>query len=349
MKKIIYLLLIIFSVLTSCSNEKIEFPNFDYTTVYFPYQSPVRSIILGTDYVFDNSLDTAHQCMIYATMGGVYSNDVNRILDVQVDTTLCKNLTFGNATGAKVRPLPSNYYQLIPVSPSTSANQIVIPSGSFMGGVKVQLTDAFFADPLALSNNYVIPMKITKVANADSILLGKSYLTSPNPFVASDWVTVPKNYVLYAVKYKNPWDGVYLRRGIEVTTGSGQDTTYIYHQKYVESDQVITAVSSVALNKLLISLNAKIKGNLNVPFQLLLTFDNNGNCTITNPATATYTVAGTGEYKKKCDMFGNNVQRDALHLNYTVNFGSTFHTMKDTLVLRDRVDKSETFSPFYNK
>jgi hypothetical protein len=342
MKNIFFVFVIGIFVLTACQNQQISFPNYKYTTVYFAYQSPVRTLVLGTDYVYDNSLDTAHQCIIYATMGGVYSNTVNRTLDVVVDNSLCDSLTFNSANGKRILPMPSNYYVL------PSNMQIVIPSGSIMGGLKVQLTDAFFADSLATTTNYVIPLRITKVANADSILSGKalSGVVNPNPFIAGDWQTLPKNYVLYAINYKNPWDATYLRRGIE----QGVDTTVVYHQQYVEYDQVVsegTSVTTISLHKLLISLNAVEKHNVDVPFKLLLTFDNDNNCTITNPANASYSVTGTGQYVKNGDEWGNQ-KRDVLHLKYSVNFGTLTHTMTDTLVMRDRNESLQTFAPYYN-
>jgi len=338
MKNIIFVSLIGIFLLASCKNQDIEYPDYKYTTVYFANQSPVRTLILGTDYVYDNSLDTAHQCIIYATMGGVYSNKADRTLDVVVDNSLCNNLTFENATGATVLPMPSNYYTL------PSKTQIVIPSGSLMGGLKVQLTDAFFADPLALGKHYVIPLRITQVTNADSILSGKSIYTNPVRTNSAEWSILPQDYVLYAVKYKNPWDATYLRRGIE----TAPDTTNVYHQKYVEYDQVVSSVASSSLTDLLISLNGKAKGNANLPFQLLLKFDKNGNCAITNPASVSYTITGSGKCVKNGDSWGST-KRDVLYLSYKVNFGSSIHSMSDTLVMRDRVEKSELFSPFYNK
>ncbi|MBB3188123.1 DUF5627 domain-containing protein [Microbacter margulisiae] len=344
MKNIFFVFVIGIFVLVSCQNQPISFPNYKYSTVYFAYQSPVRTLILGTDNQYDNSLDTAHQCEIYATMGGVYSNSTDRILDVVVDNTLCNHLTFDDANGNPVLPMPSSYYKFL-----SNNMQIVIPKGSIMGGIKVQLTDAFFADSLSIQNTYVIPLRITKVANADSILSGEALegVTNPNPFVAGDWQTLPKNYVLYCIKYRNPWDASYLRRGIE----QGSDTTVVYHEPYVEYDQVVsegTNVATVSMHKLLISLNAIKKGNVDVPFQLLLTFDNNNNCTITNPANASYTVTGTGQYVKNGDEWGNE-KRDVLHLKYSVTFGALTHTMTDTLVMRDRNESAETFVPYYNQ
>jgi hypothetical protein len=344
MKKIIFISFIAMLIFVSCKNEDNIFPDYTYTTVYFPYQSPVRTIILGTDYVFDNSADTLHQCMIYATLGGVYSNKTNRTLDVVVDNTLCNKLTYESATGAAVLPMPSSYYTL-------TSSQIVIPSGSMMGGVKVQLNDAFFSDSLAVKNTYVIPLRITKVTKADSILVGKPNFPSPNRLISTDWATLPKDYILFAVKYKNRWDATYLRRGIEVGKGNGGattlDTTIVYHQNYVESDQVVSSAVTKSMTQLIISLNGKIKGNIDAPYSMLMTFDGSGNCSITNPASSSYTITGSGKYVKNGDKWGT-MKRDVLYLSYKVNFGTTTHSMTDTLVLRDRVEKLETFNPYYN-
>jgi hypothetical protein len=248
---------------------------------------------------------------------------------------------FGNAAGALVLPMPASYYELDP------SNQIVIKSGEMSNGIKVHLTDAFFADPLSLKNTYVIPLRMTDVVNADSILSGRTSLTNPNPLVAANWTIVPKNYVLYAVKYINAWHGNYLRRGQDVATGSGLDTTLIYHQKYVEWDQVVS-MSSLSLSAVKLSLTTRNKGSLiNLPFDLQLNVDNAGKITVTTVAstTPTYTISGTGEYVTDGDMW-SGVKRDVMRLKYQVNFGTTIHSFSDTIVLRDRGMKFETFTPF---
>ena len=56
MKKIPYIVLIVALMFSSCVNDEWEFPNFDYQTVYFAYQFPVRTITFGED-IFDTSLD----------------------------------------------------------------------------------------------------------------------------------------------------------------------------------------------------------------------------------------------------------------------------------------------------
>jgi hypothetical protein len=274
-------------------------------------------------------------------MGGVYSNEKNINISVEVDNTLPTNVKFGNAAGDLVLSMPASYYELDP------SKQIVIKSGEMSGGINVHLTDAFFADPLSLMNTYVIPLRMTDVVNADSILSGRATMTNPNPLIPSNWVTAPKNYILYAVKYINAWHGNYLRRGRDVATGSGLDTTITYHQKYVEYDQVVS-MSSLSLNAVKLSLTTRNKGSLsNLPFDLQLNVDGAGTVTVSTVAntTPTYTVSGTGKYVTDGDMWGGK-DRDVMHLQYQVNFGPTVHTFSDTIVLRDRGMKFETFSPF---
>src|SRR5690349_16643337 len=339
MKRIFLLSSIVVVLLVAC-NKDWSFPDYKYSTVYFPYQSPVRTLVLGKD-IIDNTLDNQHKFLIMATMGGVYENKKNISLGVALDETLAAKLKFSSPTGDTLMPMPASYYTL------PKYMKIVIPEGKMMGGLEIQLTDAFFQDPLAIKNTYVIPLKITSVSNADSILKGKSDLPSPDRRKPADWVLTPKDFVLFAVKYVNPYHGFYLRRGVDEVKGSGGntalDTNVVYHGPYVEKDEVVSAVTT-SLTEVSMSLNAKNKGNLNTPFKLMLKFDNQGKCTITQPAAASYTITGNGEFVANGDMWGNE-KRDVLRLKYQINFGPTIHSFSDTIVARDRGVKFETFNP----
>lgn len=340
MKRIIFISFVLLSVLAAC-NKDWEFPDYKYSTVYFPYQSPIRTIVLGED-LFDNTLDNQRKFMIMATMGGVYENKKNVTLTVAVDNSLTGKLKFdANNGGGDVVALPGNYYTL------PQDMKITIPAGKVMGGIEVQLTDAFFADPRAIKNTFVIPMRITEVTNADSVLRGTSTKNSPDPRQTGDWGVAPKDFVLYAIKYVNPYHGIYLRRGVdEVKGNSGNtslDTTVVYRNTFVEKDEVVSLFTK-SLTQDTMTLNAKNRGNINAPFQFVLNFDNSGKITVSGPASASYTVSGNGQFLKKGDMWGNE-KRDVLYLKYQVNFGTTTHNLTDTLVLRDRGVKFETFSP----
>ena len=206
MKKILLSMLTVATLLltSSCENSDIEFGDFEYQTVYFARQTPVRTITLGDD-VYDTSLDNAHKFQIYATLGGVEKNKKDRLIQFVVDKSLCDGLTFSD--GSPVQVMPSEYYSL-------SSNTITIPSGNIMGAVDVQLTDAFFADSKSIDVTYIVPLRMT--ACQDSILSGtaKDGVTNPNRLNSNDWSTSPKDYILYAVKYKNKWHGAWISQSI---------------------------------------------------------------------------------------------------------------------------------------
>ena len=100
---------------TSCYNSENDFPDYqEGTTAYFAYQSPVRTLILGNDN-YDNTLDNAHKCRIWATMGGAYGGR-DAYADIVVADTLCDNLWFVDAGGnpsTPVLPMPKEYYNLL--------------------------------------------------------------------------------------------------------------------------------------------------------------------------------------------------------------------------------------------
>jgi predicted secreted acid phosphatase len=123
--KIIIGLMASAGLLASCKNEKIEYPNFAYSTVYFASQYPVRTVELGEDLFIDNSLDNQHKIAIKATMGGEYENKKAVLIDVKVDETLLNNLYYSGG-GPKILAMPAQYYQL-------AANQITIPPAAHLG------------------------------------------------------------------------------------------------------------------------------------------------------------------------------------------------------------------------
>jgi hypothetical protein len=338
MKKIFlltFLLTIISVIFTACKNDDWEFPDYDYTAVYFAYQSPIRTICLGED-VYDTSLDNEHKCQIIATMGGVYKNNKNIDISIQVDNSLCEGLIF-EETNTDILPMPSDYYSL-------SSNKIKIDKGEIIGGVTVQLNDAFFNDPKSIVTTYVIPVVMTGVTNADSILSGIPLVDNPRRAVSSDWDVKPKDYVLYAVKYINKYDANYLRRGKDIITGS-QNVTKVRHAQYVEKDEVVSAITTRSLNTIAWEHQTKDINGVSLNSTLLLTFDNEGNCVITSES-AGVTAIGSGKFVPKGDKNSwGNKDRDVLYLDYTINYGDIQCVTTDTLVVRDRGMKAEWFTP----
>jgi hypothetical protein len=335
MMKRIFLYLLVFVGLVSCENFETDHDDYKYTSGFFPYQYPVRTLVLG-DYIYDNSNDNAHKFVISVAMGGVYENDRDREFQIRVDESLCNNVLFESG-GDPVKPLPSNYYTL------SSSEKIVIPAGKMNGGIEVQLADAFFSDPLAIKLGYVAPIRLISSADVDTILSGSPVVTDPNPVNEADWTVLPKNYTLFAVKYINEFHGTYFHYGSSsVKDASGatiENTTY--SEKYVENNPTVKLVTTARYQ---VSMNISLQSAVMTgSVDLLLTFNGN-TCTVTAPEGSGYTISGTGEFKTKAYNWGNK-DRDGIVLNYTVADGTHTYEAGDVLVTRDRGVVMEVFSP----
>jgi len=334
---IVGVVLIVFT-LCSCENEEVTYPDFEYQTVYFANQYPVRTIELGKDLFVDNSLDNEHRFMIKATTGGAYTNNNDIVIDFRVEESLCDSLYFDN--GVKVTPMPSNYYQL-------ADDQINIAAGSIMGGVEVQLTDAFFEDTNSLGRFYVIPLLLTDVQGADSILQGIPLNSDPNRCINGDWSITPQDFVLYAVKYVNPWHGNYLRRGTDyITRLDGTDTVSHRHAEFIEDNEVVK-VTTFSFTEATLPLTLYgTDGSKVVDTNIKLEFTDDENCMITG-GEGVFTISGNGTFVPNGDKNSiGGIDRDVLYLDYHVKFSflSLAYDTKDTLVVRDRAVAPQYFS-----
>lgn len=334
-KNFIYLgLSLLLLSLTACESGDNEFDDFDYQTVYFANQYALRTVELGEDIedLADLTADNNHMISIKAAWGGGYTNRKNIVIDYVIDESLCDNLYFkaDNDAGDAVLPMPSNYYEL-------QADKIYINEGQILGGVDVYLTDAFFSDPKTTEATYVIPLRMTNVVGADSILLGKASVDNPSWTSSDDWSTQPQNFVLYAVKYVNPWHGQYLRRGTDIATINGTTSSLVRHEQYVENDEVVN-ISTLSLHENILPITVKDASGINVTFNLKLTFTDDGDCTLSSN-TDDVVVTGSGKFVKKGEKNSlGGKDRNAIYLDYNVNFTAKDmqFASKDTLVLRTR-------------
>ena len=310
----------------SCENGDIDFPDYEEgTTVYFPYQYPVRTIVLGDD-EYDTSLDKAHKCQIKATFGGSY-NGSNGSVTVAVADTLCDNLFFEDGV-TPVMAMPERFYKL--------STMTLAFNGTFNGTTEVQLTDDFFADPDAVKNTYVIPLVMNSQTGFTRILTGK--LNEGQKGSRTDesiWDVKPMDYVLYCVKFQNKYSGFWLTHGtpstddiekaqpVEVKTLSLSDCSYSI--SYQDGDQIYQA-------------------------DLKLSFDGSNNCTISS-LTDGVTASGTGSWGDNTEIKAwGNKDRDGMELNYTVDFGGgkKFSTHEKMVWQRSGVTIEE-FVPVYQK
>ena len=354
---------------TSCYNAEREFPDYEEgTTAYFAYQYPVRTLVLGND-IYDNSLDNEHKCRIWSTMGGAYGGR-DAYVDIVVQESLCDNLYFtddGGNAAAPVLPLPSSHYHL--------ASNTIPYNGEPRGYVEVQFTDEFFKDTNTVSNTYVIPLQMVEARGIDHILKGKPREgLDPVPTNTEDWEVLAKDYVLYCVKYMNPWQAKYIRRGVDRVTEKGTTTTVVrkdfslvnsdlehYQENPVNQNDEICGISTKNMTQAIFPVSFKTSG-ASISCNLILTFSGD-KCTISTD-DENVTATGSGEFiangterpEYKDYQWGSNngepVQRDILRLAYDVNFANSDIQVStaDTLVVQTREsNKKVFFSPKYVK
>jgi hypothetical protein len=336
MKKLIFLIMLA-AVAFSCENAPVDFDDFEKQTIYFPVQYPVRTISLGNDLV-DNSLDKEHKFHIGVCVGGFYNNN-NRDWRVyfQVEPSLVPN-DYLMRDADTLKMLPSSYYTLTP------GESVIINKGSFNGLIQVQLNDAFFQDPLAITGRYVIPLRITGSPDTEDILRGQVGPDAPaipdvhNP---SHWDILPKDYTLFGVKYINPYHGKWLRRGkLMVRNRAGQIvSTKSYHAQYLEQNEVVSLVTA-SLNAVTSSMNIDAER-----FDLRFEINDKGEIALSSVAGSPISVIyATGFYKENGDAWGGTPEsptpRDAIYLNYFYKRTSDTDVftceVSDTLVFRDR-------------
>ena len=196
--------------LASCESSDIEYPDYSEQTVYFAYQTPIRTMVMGMDDLGSTADNDSKACKIYSTMGGAYNGKDIKV-EVAVDNSLCDNLYYDLACTDPVLAMPSSYYQL--------SGSSIDYKGELSGSIDVQLTDAFFNDPKSYEAKYVIPVVMKNQTGATRILSGEYNpgVTAGSRFDGDAWFVAPKDYVLYCVRYISKYEGYYLPKGHEVT------------------------------------------------------------------------------------------------------------------------------------
>ena len=356
----------------SCYNADRDFPDYEGgPTAYFAYQYPIRTLVLGND-IYDNSLDNAHKCQIWATMGGAYGGR-DATVDIVVDESLCDNLWFPDEGGnphTQVLPLPHDFYNY-----DELASTVINYNGEPRGYVEVKFTDKFFSSDKTMKTTYVIPLRMMKATGIDRILTGTP-LEGYDPVRTNteEWSILAKDYVLYCVKYMNPWEGKYIRRGVDKIQNGDlysevvrKDMSLVntdlehYKENPVNANDEVCSIKTKNMTQAIFPVSFRVAGG-SIYCNLILTF-NGDQCTVSTD-DENVTASGSGEFITKGTerpeykeyQWGSNegvlVQRDILRLAYEVKFNDKDIQIStaDTLVVQTRdANKREFFEPKYVK
>ena len=241
MKKKIILSLFLMAALSSCYKDYIE--DFDYTAIYFPYQTDVRTFVVGEGMTIE----------VGAALAGVRDNTRDRLVNFTMDSKLItsniletmKNGSLhvknGVAAVKQLLMLPGNYFTI------SSPSQMIIKKGTYSGTVTIKVDSAaFLADPATLNAGYVLPFYINS-ADADS--------------VAAD-----KRYAVIGFRYDNMLFGNYWHGGITTvkdSTGKVIKTTNYYTT--IPSPEIkVVNLTTIAPNALVTNLISDQKGSFKI-------------------------------------------------------------------------------------
>ena len=167
MKKIIIAALVLSVAMTSCYKDYVE--DFDFTSIYFPYQTNVRTFVVGEGMKVE----------VGAALAGLRENSQNRIVNFTMDNSLITaDILAAMKVGAgyikdavasvtALKPMPTTYYSI------SDKSKMEIKAGNHMGSVLIKADSAaFLNDTNTLRPVYALPFMITS-ADADSIRVGK--------------------------------------------------------------------------------------------------------------------------------------------------------------------------------
>ncbi|WP_172826880.1 DUF1735 domain-containing protein [Flammeovirga sp. SJP92] len=188
MKRLFYTLMAALFLLTSCESYNNYLTDYDYSTAYFPYQKPVRTVIAGEGLQFKMGV----------VLGGKRENNKTEVIKYAIDTALLDGTAF--------ELLPSEYYTL------SNDNEMWIQEGEFNGLIDVVLDSArFLEDPKSLIRNYALPIRIMS-STTDSVLTGDDLKGIE-----------PMDYMIPVIKYIHTLDAVWYHHGVDSAfTASGE-------------------------------------------------------------------------------------------------------------------------------
>jgi hypothetical protein len=309
MKKI-FSSLVLITLLASCYKDDY-INDFDYSAVYFPYQTDVRTLVVGE----------GMQIQMGAALGGVRENTKDRNVFFTLDNSLITSsilTTMKNGDSyikaavqsvSQLNPLPGDYFTL------SNNKNIVIKKGEHSGTVTLSVDSIkFLSDPATLNANYVLPFYI-QTADADSIL--------------SD-----KRYAVIGIKYENMLFGNYWHGGITIRKDAAGNTidTVKYYTTIPSPESKVWKLTTIAPNQLVTN---GFSDQMSTKAELKLTLNGN-NIAVSSGTGSTFTYAASGSASAFNGERSLQSRFIFLRYSYTDAAGRTC-LAQDTLTFRNRI------------
>lgn len=304
-----FALFVLMIAMVSCYDDYIK--DYNYNSVYFPYQIDVRTFVVGEGMKIE----------VGASLGGIVENKTDRNVEFTIDnsfitparlTAMRSAATYiKNSVPASIvslQPLPQNYYSL------SSNNTIVIRSGEHTGAISMKADSAaFLSDPLTINAAYVLSLYITK-ADADTIV-------------------EPKRFAVIGLKYENMLFGKYWHGGVTVEKDAAGNVVrrLEYYTAIPQPEAKTWELRTIAPDRLAVK---GFSGTASNKDELILALNGN-DITLSSAAGSTYSFSTDGACTFNRPKL---LQNRKLFLNYKyVNAAGNTCYATDTLTFRNRI------------
>ena len=305
MKKITIAFLLLMGIMSSCYEDYIK--DFDYTSIYFMYQTDVRTFVVGEGMKIE----------VGAALGGIRENTRDRVVNFTMDDKLVTaDILAAMKVGANyikeavlpvtaLKPMPTDYFTI------SDKGKMVIKAGQHSGSVVIKADSArFLQDAATLNPVYAIPFYIN-TADADSVLPAK-------------------RYAVVALKYESMLFGNYWHGGVTTVkdaTGKVIKTTN-YFTSIPSPESKVMVLKTVAPFSLVTNKISDQAGSLKITL--------NGNKVTVSQATGSKVeVLPDGESTYNQPKL---LQNRKIFLRYKyANADGTTSFAQDTLTFRNRI------------
>lgn len=284
-------LVIISSLLLLAAGCTFDDPVTEYPvkSVLFTYQTYNRQLVVGEGLTFK----------IGVVFAGLDRSDRDRVVKYKIDPTLLE--------GTSYKLLPSDYYTC------ADPSQLVIKKGELKAYMPVVMDSAKFVnDPLSLTGEYVLPVRIVE-ADADTITHGK-------------------DYTLISLSYQARQYGNYNYKGARINGSTSARETY---RNAPEQTNSIRQLQTLGPQKFRVYADQTTGCDpMKALYSMVITVPVSGGGTVTLEPDSSYLPAipvsavGTSTY---------DVATKTFILNYKYTSGGVEWTAADTLTFRNRI------------
>ncbi len=295
------LLLLLAGSAVSCYEEFIT--DATHPNMGFALRRQVRTVIESKNSIY-----------VGVAIGGKREVDLSDWAKFEIDETL---LSTTNRT-----LLPSNYYKL--ADPETFR---VRRTGMAVADVEITFTDDFYADPVSLTGDYILPFRLTSVS-IPSVPDSTGYF-NPNGAIRQNAETA-----LVAIKYINEYSGTWYKMGtVTETDASGNaigaevaygDTRDIINCQTVEL--TTTGRHSLSRSGLANTVSGSMQLVIDRPGEDVSSLTVSGE----GISDATATLRRTGKYT----FYSGTEPCPEIELTYRWTNGDKYYKVSELLVLR---------------